>query len=83
MKTERYSLRHVKQRLQERYGLPITKEDYNKLKAKIKTLTPDVMEDDSAEKQGIFTLPFKGKNVTFVYSYTLDRIKTVLPPRIT
>lgn len=88
MKTKRnsaeYSFLHTQQRLQERYGLEITKKEYQDVTLRIlqNLSSPDYTEVDAGERQGIYTLQFKGKSVIFVFSLTHIRIKTVLPPRL-
>ncbi len=88
MKTKRnspdYSFEHTKKRLKERYDLEITRKEYDILNKTILLWdrSPDHLEKDGGELQGIFSWIFKEQQVRFVYSYTHSRIKTVLPKQI-
>lgn len=74
-----YSYLHTKERLLERYDLEISRKEYDNLNQIILHLPPAKFEEDANEMQGIFYKNFKGKEVIFVYSFTLGWIKTVLP----
>lgn len=83
MKTKKnraYSFEHTKQRLQERYGLSLTQDDYDHL-CKVAKMANGLLEALGEKKQKIVTLGFKNREVICVYGLGCDYITTVLPPK--
>jgi hypothetical protein len=80
VKNRAYSFEHMKQRLQERYGLSITQEEYDTI-CKNTKIVNGVLEIMGEKKQKICKIQFKGKLETIVYSLGCDYITTVLPPK--
>ena len=80
MKTEKdkeYSFMHVNGRLDERFNLPITMEEFEKLSDSLTTDKSRLVQVEN-DDQEIHSVRFKGKLITFVYSRERGHITTAL-----
>lgn len=78
-----YSYDHSKQRAKERYGITLTRKDYDHLCDRIRR--KNQVREVSTEKNGedvqtLFEIGYKGQILLAVYSGARDRITTFLPP---
>jgi len=77
-KDKTYSFLHTQVRLKERYGLDITRVEYDSVCQNAKALRGE-LERNGRIMQKIVKAKFKGKTVTFVYGLGCDYVTTVLP----
>lgn len=83
MKTKKdkaYSFRHTQHRLKERFGIVLSRPEYNSLCGTIGLERADKMEHTAGDVQKFVTRIFKGSSITFVYSWNRSCITTVLKP---
>ena len=74
-----YSLNHVKERLWDRYGLKITKEEYSNFCRKARNNKDLVSVEENCKKpSSIHEFWHRGEPVWFVYEKERDCITTVL-----
>ncbi len=78
-KTPEYSYSHFAQRLQERYGLEITRDEYERLCHICRIGTMTVVSKEPSNKQTVFSGLLAGHRMKFVWSDERDCITTVLP----
>ena len=72
-----YSFNHTNKRLNERFNLSITYEEYNTLSILLAVnKSKMILVEDGTQE--IHQLKFKGKVVTFVYSKVRECVTTVL-----
>ena len=83
MKTKKdkaYSFEHTQHRLKERFGIALTRPEYNSLCGVVGLERADKTEYTAGDVQKFVTRIFKGAVVTFVYSWNRSCITTVLKP---
>ena len=80
VKNKSYSFQHTRDRLKERYGLELYRDEYETICINTKVMQ-GVLELCGEKKQKIVRVRFKGKVVTFVYGLGCDYITTALPPK--
>lgn len=78
IKNKEYSFNHTKERLLERFGLSLNKEEYKTLCSLINKKTLIVKEDD---KQEIHLISWRNKQIKAVFNLEKQCITTVLPDK--
>ena len=82
MDQKEYGYTHTRDRLIERYGLKITREEYNDLCEQVRDQRDVMITGKNLQKKGIqFVLKtkFKGETIVVVWENNRDCITTVLP----
>ena len=77
-----YGYTHTKQRLKERYGLEITRSEYDTLCEKVRKKEYILSNSINKQKKGlqfVFDTMFKGQIIKIVWENHRDCITTILP----
>ena len=77
-----YSFEHTRERIKERYGVDINREDYNELCVRANLKENVVFMSEKKQKNGVqqvLIMPFKDVQLKVVWSTSRQCITTVLP----